>query len=115
MFFFFFFFLNLDNVRPICLPLFEPLKSKEFSNEMPYVAGWGATIYQGPQSNTLRDAQVPIVSLKTCAKNYQKYFPNQLFDDRVLCAGYGGHDSCQGDSGGPLMLQQVYLKESSFI
>lgn len=103
--------LNAEHIRPICLPLFEPLKSKEFTKEMPYVAGWGATIYQGPQSNTLRDAQVPIIPLETCAKNYQKYFPHQLFDKRVVCAGYGGRDTCQGDSGGPLMLQQVKWKQ----
>lgn len=96
-----------DSVRPICLPLFEPLRSQEFFDEMPYVAGWGATIYQGPRSDTLRDAQVPIIPLETCAKNYRKYFPHQVFDKRVVCAGFGGRDTCQGDSGGPLMVQQV--------
>lgn len=76
---------------------------------MPYVAGWGATMYQGPQSNVLHHAQVPIIPLEKCARNYKSYFPNQLFDKRVICAGYGGRDTCQGDSGGPLMIQQVFF------
>lgn len=97
----------LERIRPICLPLFEPLRSQDLIGYAPFVAGWGSTIYQGPQSNFLRDVQVPIISLADCARNYKSYFPNQQFDERVLCAGYGGRDTCQGDSGGPLMLPQV--------
>lgn len=98
---------NVARIRPICLPLFEPLRSQDLTGYAPFVAGWGSTFYQGPQSNYLRDVQVPIISLEECARNYKSHFPNQQFDERVVCAGYGGRDTCQGDSGGPLMLPQV--------
>lgn len=98
---------NSERIRPICLPLFEPLRSQDLIGYAPFVAGWGSTIYQGPQSSYLRDVQLPIISLQECAQNYKLHFPNQQFDDRVICAGYGGRDTCQGDSGGPLMLPQV--------
>lgn len=41
--------------------------------------------------------QLPVVSTAECEFNYRLYFPNQVFDNRVLCAGYpqGGKDSCQ--------------------
>lgn len=103
----FIYLLYSERIRPICLPLFEPLRSQDLVGYAPFVAGWGSTLYQGPQSNFLRDVQLPIISLSDCARNYKSYFPNQEFDERVLCAGYGGRDTCQGDSGGPLMLPQV--------
>lgn len=102
-----FIFLHLDRIRPICLPLFEPLRTQDLTGYNSFVAGWGSTIYQGPQSSILLDAQVPIVSLTDCARSYNTLFPSQPFDERVICAGYGGSDTCQGDSGGPLMLPQV--------
>ncbi|KAJ6634877.1 Venom serine protease Bi-VSP [Pseudolycoriella hygida] len=89
-----------DQIRPICLPLNEPLRSRDLTGYQPFIAGWGAVSYQGPVSPILQEAQIPIVSTADCERNYRVYFPNQIFDNRVLCAGYGGRDSCQGDSGG---------------
>lgn len=85
-----------DQIRPICLPLNEPLRSRDLTGYQPFIAGWGATSYQGPVSPILQEAQIPIVSNSDCERNYRIYFPNQIFDNRVLCAGYGGRDSCQG-------------------
>lgn len=98
-----------NQIRPICLPFAEPLRSKDYTYYQPFVAGWGATQYKGPPSSILQEVQLPIIPLADCATNYKQYFPLQVFDDRVLCAGYlaGGKDSCQGDSGGPLMLPQI--------
>lgn len=31
---------------------------------------------------------MPVVSQAECEFNYRLYFPNQVFDNRVLCAGY---------------------------
>lgn len=78
---------------------------------MPFIAGWGAVSYQGPVSSILQEAQIPIVSNSDCERNYRTYFPNQIFDNRVLCAGFGGRDSCQGDSGG-LVFLSLYKKKT---
>lgn len=97
----------LDHIRPICLPLNEPLRSGNLVGESALIAGWGSTMFQGPQSNVLRHTQVKIVSTAKCGRSYKPHFPSQVFDDRIICAGASGRDSCQGDSGGPLMLLQV--------
>lgn len=96
-----------DRIRPICLPLNEPLRSSDLTGYAPFVAGWGSTFYQGPQSSILRETQVEVISTSKCEQSYKTAFPNQIFDERIICAGTGGHDTCQGDSGGPLMVVQV--------
>lgn len=100
-----------DKIRPICLPVAEPWRSKDITYYQPFVAGWGSTYYKGPLTAILQEVQLPIVPTTECAASYMSVYPNQIFDDRVLCAGfsYGGKDSCQGDSGGPLMLPVVSL------
>ncbi|KAK9889211.1 hypothetical protein WA026_004490 [Henosepilachna vigintioctopunctata] len=92
------------SVWPICLPVDEPLRSRNFIRYQPVVAGWGSTNFNGPSSSTLQEVPVPVVSTEECQRAYSKQ--NSVIDDRVLCAGYvrGGKDSCKGDSGGPLML-----------
>lgn len=98
---------HTDQIRPICLPINEPIRSRDLTGYQPFVAGWGTTSFQGPTATVLQEVQVPIVATATCERNYKSFFPNQIFDNRILCAGYGGRDACQGDSGGPLMLPQV--------
>lgn len=90
---------QIDFIRPICLPLDEPLRSKSLIGETAMIAGWGASMFQGPQSSVLRHTQVKIVSTVKCARGYKPHFPAQVFDDRIICAGGNGHDTCQGDSG----------------
>jgi trypsin len=65
------------------------------------VTGWGATSEGGSGSNTLKEAQVHIVSDTQCRQTY-----SNLVDSAMVCAGepQGGVDTCQGDSGGPLMV-----------
>ncbi|XP_021500295.2 serine protease 56 [Meriones unguiculatus] len=83
--------------RPVCLP--------QGSREPPAgtpcaIAGWGAQFEDGPESEAVREARVPLLSADTC----QKALGPGLRPSTMLCAGYlaGGIDSCQGDSGGPL-------------
>ena len=65
------------------------------------VIGWGRMSAGGARSNTVRSAQVPVVSDSDCGKAFRSYDATTM-----LCAGYpeGGVDACQGDSGGPLMV-----------
>ena len=66
------------------------------------VAGWGATIPGGGQSELLRHATVDFVDDTTCGAAGGSYV--DLVPEEEICAGVpeGGTDSCQGDSGGPL-------------
>ncbi|KAJ8672486.1 hypothetical protein QAD02_003745 [Eretmocerus hayati] len=100
-----------DAIHPICLPVANDIKNKNFVGKNPFVAGWGSTYFNGPPSNILLEAQIPVVGTEKCRASYSRV-KNVLVDDRNLCAGLdgGGKDSCQGDSGGPLM----YPVNSSF-
>ncbi|XP_042665684.1 enteropeptidase isoform X1 [Centrocercus urophasianus] len=87
-----------DYIQPICLP-------QENQQFLPgincSIAGWGAIRYEGPTSNILQEAEVPLILNEKC----QEWLPEYTITENMICAGYdmGGVDSCQGDSGGPLM------------
>ncbi|XP_052847403.1 venom serine protease Bi-VSP isoform X3 [Drosophila gunungcola] len=95
------------NIAPICLPDSAKFLQQDFVGMNPFVAGWGAVKHQGPTSQVLRDAQVPIVSRQSCEQSYKSVFQFVQFSDKVLCAGSSSVDACQGDSGGPLMMPQL--------
>jgi secreted trypsin-like serine protease len=95
-------------IRPICLPIDDPARTRNFEGTMPFVAGWGRTQEGGKSANVLQEVQLPVLRNSDCQTRYKKQ--NRLisakqFDNAILCAGVltGGMDSCQGDSGGPLM------------
>nr|XP_018669341.1 SCO-spondin-like [Ciona intestinalis] len=72
-----------------------------------WVTGYGTTAYRGPAAKILREVQLPIVDINTCARSYNStQYP--IDTQKMLCAGYrgGGRDACQGDSGGPLVCQR---------
>ncbi|KAB0801535.1 hypothetical protein PPYR_05889 [Photinus pyralis] len=102
-------------VKPICLPLDEPLKSNDFVNYTPLVAGWGALYFNGPSSSTLQTTTLPVVTNERCSRAFIN-FRTTTIDHRVLCAGYlqGGKDACQGDSGGPLMYSRLENKNFTY-
>lgn len=75
------------------------LKKFELIDDSPI----GVTLHSFQWSLRLRAANVPIVNIEKCKKEYEVI--SQNVTDRMICAGYenGGKDSCQGDSGGPLV------------
>lgn len=86
------------NVYPICL--LRPF-TKFHWGKVCYISGWGHTKFNGTQPEALNEAQLKLVSTKTCNK---KLSYSGKIHGRALCAGFekGGVDSCQFDSGGPL-------------
>jgi hypothetical protein len=64
------------------------------------IIGWGTTEFEGPESDVLLEAQVPIISDADCDDAYG----NEFDPATMLCAYDGEHDTCQGDSGGPLLV-----------
>lgn len=101
-------------IRPICLPLEEPYRTMDYTGYNPIVAGWGSTELGAPSSNIVQEVQIPIISRSDCEFYYKLYFPNQVFDERVICAGSTGKDSCQGDSGQALMLPVMVPDQSYY-
>ena len=71
-----------------------------------YVAGWGLTDANDPNSSApkLQEVAVEILDSTTCNANISY---NGSVHDSMFCAGSfaGGFDSCQGDSGGPLICE----------
>uniref|UniRef100_H0ZXF1 Transmembrane serine protease 15 n=1 Tax=Taeniopygia guttata TaxID=59729 RepID=H0ZXF1_TAEGU len=89
-----------DYIQPICLPE----KNQQFLPGIKCsIAGWGNIRNEGPSSNILQEAEVPLLSNEKC----QQWMPKYNITENMLCAGYdmGGIDSCQGDSGGPLTFE----------
>ncbi|XP_048504823.1 venom protease-like isoform X2 [Athalia rosae] len=91
-------------LHPICLPLTDDIRLKDFTRLFPFIAGWGAVYFNGPSSPRLLELQIPVVEMETCKRAFEEFKMTEI-DDRVICAGFarGGKDACQGDSGGPLM------------
>lgn len=99
------FLLILVRVRPVCVPVDEPIRSRNFDGYQPFVAGWGRLQEGGKSSNILQELQLPILPNSECKEQYRKQgklISEVQFGDAVICAGVlsGGQDSCQGDSGG---------------
>jgi secreted trypsin-like serine protease len=70
------------------------------------IIGWGTTSENGPPSDVLLKADVPIVADSTCSTAYALHAP-PMDPNTMVCAGDGVHDTCQGDSGGPLMVRDA--------
>lgn len=105
-----FVFLNFSpftvRVRPICLPVFEPIRSQSFINSNPFVAGW-ATCKNCTAKSILQQTQMPIHHNQFCTELYEKFGTvHRVFPDSVICAGslIGDESECVGDYGGPLTL-----------
>ncbi|XP_061222700.1 enteropeptidase [Neopsephotus bourkii] len=89
-----------DYIQPICLPE----KNQQFLPGINCsIAGWGTVMSEGPTSDVLQEAEVPLISNEKC----QQQMPEYNITNNMICAGYdkGGVDSCQGDSGGPLTFE----------
>lgn len=109
------YFLSLfqDRIRPICLPITDPIRSQSFVDYNPFVVGWQSS--DGTSKNFMRERQLTVLENAKCKELYEKQgefvSPNQ-FSDAVVCAGYGYETNCQGDAG---LMQPVFdQKTQSF-
>ncbi|XP_037294219.1 serine protease grass-like [Manduca sexta] len=91
---------NLDNMKPLCLPLTSQLQTENLVNINGIVAGWGVT-EEGMESSVLLSVSLPILSKDECETAYKGTV--QLSDKQLCAGGVRDKDSCGGDSGGPLM------------
>lgn len=51
---------STDSIHPICLPLIDDIKNRNFIGTHPFLAGWGATYYGNTNNSLLRE------KLNTC-------------------------------------------------
>ncbi|MPC62433.1 proclotting enzyme-like [Portunus trituberculatus] len=89
------------DVTPVCLPSAQ--LNLPVGTEM-FVVGWGATVYNGPVVNELRQVKLTLLDNSRCTAVYSEFKA-----DRMFCVGdlVGGKDACQGDSGGPLLYKDT--------
>lgn len=91
------YFLNLEKIRPICLPLDEKMRNRRLVGKKPTVIGWGYMNTNGPAAIILQHIQIPVLAGSYCAKSFGKRFS----DKAQICAGnvVRGEGTCKGDSG----------------
>ncbi|KAF2890882.1 hypothetical protein ILUMI_15291, partial [Ignelater luminosus] len=100
-------------IKPICLPLAEDLRSKNYIGQKLTVAGWGRTENRS-QSTVKLKVDVPVMSNSDCAPTYKRNGVT-LVSSQICAGGEQAKDSCTGDSGGPLMVVDRIVKEENYI
>ncbi|XP_071865358.1 venom serine protease Bi-VSP-like isoform X2 [Bombus fervidus] len=75
-----------EYIRPICLPIDQPLRNKNFEGYHPFVAGWGEIEYDGDLSDELLEIQVPVINNAQCKKAYWPIDKTRI-TTKVICAG----------------------------
>lgn len=92
-------FISTAQITPVCIPLSDAERTRNFVGYTPFAAGWGRTQEGGRSANVLQEIQLPVVDNNVCKSNYaaiNKVVTEKQFNDAVLCAGYeeGGRDTC---------------------
>ncbi|XP_078002798.1 chymotrypsin-C [Phascolarctos cinereus] len=86
-----------DTIQVACLPPEDSLLPQDYPC---YVTGWGLLWTDGPLSDVLQQALLPIVDHDTCSR-FDWW--SIMVSEKMVCAGGDGVlSACNGDSGGPL-------------
>ncbi|XP_034609551.1 chymotrypsin-C-like [Trachemys scripta elegans] len=86
-----------ETIQPACLPASGALLTQDFPC---YVTGWGRLWTNGPISDDLQQALLPVVDHATCSK--WDWWGSRVKETMVCAGGDGVVAGCNGDSGGPL-------------
>lgn len=109
-------FYFIERIRPVCLPLREPIRSQNFIDYTPFIAAWlrnapaNKSAINGNANNVMRDWQLTVIDNKECRKQYKarsKTILNNKFDNSVMCADNidAGQAECQSDAG---LMQPIF-------
>uniref|UniRef100_A0A674KDV1 Peptidase S1 domain-containing protein n=1 Tax=Terrapene triunguis TaxID=2587831 RepID=A0A674KDV1_9SAUR len=86
-----------ETIQPACLPASGALLTQDFPC---YITGWGRLWTNGPISDDLQQALLPVVDHATCSQ--QDWWGFSVKETMVCAGGDGVVSGCNGDSGGPL-------------
>ena len=81
-----------SKVQPICLSAGSP--PYDTGSSTATLAGWGKQGSNLPQSASLKQVDVPVLTNRACNAKYGQYAPVGITSGMV-CAGGGGKDACQ--------------------
>ncbi|EAA08404.4 AGAP003246-PA [Anopheles gambiae str. PEST] len=94
-----------EMIRPICLPLTEPQRSRNRVGTVSFAAGWGKTESASASERKLK-VELTVQDPSRCRQIYRGI--NIALKASQMCAGgLQGKDTCTGDSGGPLMAKSA--------
>lgn len=98
-----------DRIRPICLPMNEPIRSQNFVGYTPFVAAWmltpDAVRAADHSKNIMRDWQVTILENADCKKQFD-HFRNDVMCAKVID---GGESKCHSESG---LMQPIFNQQT---
>lgn len=69
------------------------MRTQNFVDQTPFIAGWGRTKEDGPRSTVLLQGQLTVVSNQVCKEKIRKtgaLKKEYQFDTYVMCAGAAG-------------------------
>ncbi|KAJ8979419.1 hypothetical protein NQ317_002199 [Molorchus minor] len=105
--------LTRENAHPICLPILEEVRTREFNKGI--VTGWGFTDPQGKTTDVLQKVTLDSRKLSIC-KNAYVVEPAIKLNHKQLCiGGIAKKDSCRGDSGGPFHVPLHFNEEGRYV
>lgn len=84
---------NIARIRPVCLPLEEPLRSRNFVDANPFMAGWGDVDVNNTAPEVLMQIQGPVYDNEVCKRLMLRLGAPQArvqINDRVLCVWVPG-------------------------
>ncbi|CAH1181758.1 unnamed protein product [Phyllotreta striolata] len=105
--------INLENIRPVCLPLGDLRNSKP---SYYIVTGWGVVdIESGRTSDILQKVSLKTIDLKTCSNIYKSQSRVKLTEKQICAGGKNNQDACPGDSGGPIHEATFFNEAARYI
>lgn len=105
--------LNVENVRPVCLPTTEDTRNAKYNYCV--ATGWGFTESYGNSADILQRVELPIMNLTQCRDIYQGQSKVKITHKQVCAGGKGNKDSCPGDSGGPMQVATYINDDTRYV
>lgn len=96
----------------MCLPVFPPLKFRNFDDSNPFLVDWGFTSHDQPVSKVLLQDQITVLNKTTCKETMRRVGVKPIDDEyreRIICGGIEAQARCQYDAGSPLMMP-IFVK-----